>query len=247
MKEKALNQMVCTAATTYGKMVDQVDRTTANIKKMVECGYENGALGVLNTVWCPGDYCTMNDNMYGIVLGAAKSWNVHTPVDKELENKININFYGDKSLRVVDFMYELSAGVDTAPMNCLKLWYSQVKYDKGDKILIVDYDKPFTDFDGAVKMIARCGEIIDNLSEIQMQVPEKADIYDDLIKSAEGVAISCKLFLKVAGVEGYQDKAKLFNDVQLWLERFSKSWRRENTESELRERIWHLNDIFTVM
>lgn len=247
LKEKGLRQMVCTAATTYGKMVDQVDRTSANIRKMVECGYENGAVGVLNTVWCPGDYCTMNDNMYGIVLGAAKSWNVHTPVDKELDNKININFYGDKSERVVDFMYELSAGVDIAPMDCMKPWYKAVKFDEGDKILKIDYDNAFSDFDGAIKMIARCDEIIEALSEIRMQVPQKADIYDDLIKSAEGVAISCKLFLKASGAEGYQDKAKLYNDVQLWLERFSESWRRENTESELRERIWFFNDLFTII
>ncbi len=247
LKEIGLKQMVCTAATTYGKMVDQVDRTTANIKKMLECGYENGAVGVLNTIWCPGDYCTMNDNMYGIILGAAKSWNVHTAVDKELENKINVNFYGDMSLSVVDYMYELSAGVDIAPMNCLKMWYNEMKYNKGDKILKIDYVNPFTNANGAKKMIARCGEIIEELNEIRIQVPDKADVYDDLIKSAEGVALSCKFFLKAAGAEEYQDKAQIYNDTQLWLERFSKSWRRENTESELRWRLWFFNDLFTVI
>ena len=88
-------QIVCPGTTTWNRFCEDVDVEEENICKMAEYGYKHGAIGVLNTNWGDwGNPCSMELGMYGMVLGAAKSWAVDTAVTEEFYSAVNSLLYG---------------------------------------------------------------------------------------------------------------------------------------------------------
>ncbi len=87
-------QIVCPGTTTWNRFCEDIDVEEENICKMAEYGYKYGALGVLNTNWGDwGNPCSMELGMYGLVLGAAKSWAIDTAVDEAFYAAVNALLY----------------------------------------------------------------------------------------------------------------------------------------------------------
>ncbi len=79
-----------------------------NISLMAEYGHKHGALGVLNANW--GDYghtCSLELSLYGLVLGAEKSWTVATKVGEEFSKKVDFLLYQQEG--ALDALKEVSA------------------------------------------------------------------------------------------------------------------------------------------
>ncbi len=94
VKESGFKQIVCPGTSSWASLIELTMHSVPNITKLAKGGYDQGAIGLLNTCW--GDYghpahpecCT-----YSIVLGACIAWNKDTRADEEFEQKVSRVFY----------------------------------------------------------------------------------------------------------------------------------------------------------
>jgi len=95
-KFAALNrtQIVCPGTSTWSRFCETVDQEEQNICKMADYGHRHGAVGMLNTNWGDwGNPCSLELAMYGMVLGAAKSWAIATEPNEAFQADIDALLY----------------------------------------------------------------------------------------------------------------------------------------------------------
>lgn len=87
-KNAGLQQMVCPGVWGWNQIFPNVDASSKNIINFVRDGQAAGAIGMLNTTWDDDGETLFEMSWYGIVLGAAASWQAGT-VD---QNKFDADF-----------------------------------------------------------------------------------------------------------------------------------------------------------
>lgn len=87
-KNAGLQQMVCPGVWGWNQIFPNVDVSSKNIINFVRDGQAAGAIGMLNTTWDDDGETLFEMSWYGIVLGAAASWQAGT-VD---QNKFDADF-----------------------------------------------------------------------------------------------------------------------------------------------------------
>ena len=106
-------QIVCPGIQAWNRFCERISSAEKNIPNMAEFGRKYGAVGMLNTNW--GDWGHQNSielSMYGLVLGAAKSWNIDMPIDENYYEALNTYLYENKQgvqmLKIVsDMQYKI--------------------------------------------------------------------------------------------------------------------------------------------
>jgi hypothetical protein len=73
-KEAGLDQFVCPGVQTWNQIFPNEDTAVKNIVNFVRDGQEAGALGMMNTQWDDDGESLFETAWYGVVLGAAASW-----------------------------------------------------------------------------------------------------------------------------------------------------------------------------
>jgi hypothetical protein len=73
-KEAGLDQFVCPGVQTWNQIFPNEDTAIKNIVNFVRDGQEAGALGMMNTQWDDDGESLFETAWYGVVLGAAASW-----------------------------------------------------------------------------------------------------------------------------------------------------------------------------
>lgn len=73
-KNAGLQQMVCPGVWGWNQIFPNVDVSSKNIINFVRDGQAAGAIGMLNTTWDDDGETLFETSWYGIVLGAAASW-----------------------------------------------------------------------------------------------------------------------------------------------------------------------------
>ena len=73
-KNAGLQQLVCPGVWGWNQIFPNVDASSENIINFVRDGQSAGALGMLNTTWDDDGESLFEMGWYGIVLGAAASW-----------------------------------------------------------------------------------------------------------------------------------------------------------------------------
>ncbi|MDQ3908188.1 MAG: beta-N-acetylhexosaminidase, partial [Acidobacteriota bacterium] len=73
-KDAGLEQFVCPGVQTWNQIFPNEDAAVKNIANFVRDGQEAGALGMLNTEWDDDGESLFENAWYGVVLGAAASW-----------------------------------------------------------------------------------------------------------------------------------------------------------------------------
>jgi hypothetical protein len=73
-KDAGLDQFVCPGVQTWNQIFPNDDAAVKNIVNFVRDGQEAGALGMLNTEWDDDGESLYETAWYGVVLGAAASW-----------------------------------------------------------------------------------------------------------------------------------------------------------------------------
>ena len=73
-KDAGLEQFVCPGVHSWNQVFPAHDLTVKNVVNFVRDGQEAGALGMLNTQWDDDGESLFEATWYGIVLGAAASW-----------------------------------------------------------------------------------------------------------------------------------------------------------------------------
>ena len=73
-KDAGLDQFVCPGVWNWNQIFPNVEASSKNIINFVRDGQKAGALGMMNTTWDDDGESLFEMTWYGIVLGAAASW-----------------------------------------------------------------------------------------------------------------------------------------------------------------------------
>ena len=79
-----------------------------NIANLCRDGYKNGALGVINTCWDDFGESLINSALYGLALGAERSWNAASLQERSTETDFTIHFMGSLSSDIYEHLEALS-------------------------------------------------------------------------------------------------------------------------------------------
>lgn len=212
-------QIVCPGTGTWTNFVENVATEEVNICRMAELGYRYGAEGVLNTNW--GDFgnpCSLELAMYGMVLGAAKSWTVQTKADESFRKAVNHLLYRNEY--GAEYLVRLSGiGRQMRWYNFVEI-YSNCIYDKKLKV-----DIPAENV--LVETQKACEDFMRQLSKEQW---ENDEYRRELLLAAEGIALMSELTAQAAGYS-----MPRHTDTEIWLKKYRQKWLEKNKESELSE------------
>ncbi len=213
--EKGLTQIVCPGNNSWYSFIEFIDVSIPNISKMVLSGYQNKALGMLNTNW--GDYghpahteCTL----YGTVFSACISWNVDTKADSEFNKDISKLVYGT-DLDMSDILLKLGRAQKTAHWLHLYDWVENRNAEK--------FTASVEEIEGS---ITDCKEICEKLNGCGYPL--------SVIKiTAKGVELLNHAVLQIKSVGKLEGKWR--SNANLWFEEYKKCWLKSSKPSELGE------------
>ncbi len=104
-----VKQYVCPGVQGWNSLINVMPDAYANISRMCTYAHQYEAEGVLNTDW--GDMGHPNHpdfSAFGLILGAAFSWNSHIPSFDEICRQVSVVEYRDFSETVMDCIAKIS-------------------------------------------------------------------------------------------------------------------------------------------
>ena len=216
-REAGYRQLLCPGTSCWNQMSEVVNYAEQNIIKMIRSGHENGAMGSLNTAW--GDYghtAALNTTLFGIVLGAALSWNKDENVpSKEFDDRVSYLVYGDSTGKAVTYLRELGDCCQTFNWAVLCVQYF------GGTTWMQCSTNP--------KDMVACANKALKLADKFRSLPVQNEIIEDLTIACEGQYLMCLFSARYHGLKKYAPEGF----TEDWCKRYAASWRRDNKESEL--------------
>ena len=104
-KNAGLQQMVCPGVWGWNQIFPNVDTSSKNIINFVRDGQAAGAIGMLNTTWDDDGETLFEQGWYGIVLGAAASWQTGTVDQSRFDADFDWAFFrndgGDQFVKAI--------------------------------------------------------------------------------------------------------------------------------------------------
>lgn len=209
--------IVCPGTTSWFRFCENVDVEEKNITLMADYGYKHGAMGVLNTNW--GDWanpCCIELAMYGMVLGAAKSWTVNTAVNNEFYADVSHLLYGNEN--GFDCLIKLSRLQDKVTWKMLAENYFIVKFGREGEINFLTAEE-----------VSNIQEEYLDLKDLLSKTKFVDNEYrEEMLIAAEACAVMAELVAKTVGV-----KVNRITDTKQWFNKYSKKWLAKNKPSEL--------------
>ncbi len=222
-KDLGRTQIVCPGTTSWSRFCECVDREEANIIKMADYGYKYGALGVLNTNW--GDYgnpASIEMALYGLVLGAAKSWAIDTYPTDEFRADVNTLLY--KNANAMQYLIAISDAQNKINWN--DTVYSGYRHRNG-----IEYNNPIDE-----ERLAAIQEIYRTvMPKITAEEWTTDDFKAEMLLALEGVCVLAELAAKLSHIE----TERLTNTAD-FLARYRAKWLEKNKVSE----VARIEDIF---
>lgn len=210
-------QITCPGTSSWSRLVEGIEVADQNITKMLDYGCKYNALGMLNTNW--GDYgnpCSIELATHGLVLGAAKAWNIKTEPDDDFNACINALEY--KNSDTVKYLKQLDHAHKSIGWNNLVHCFSNFTHTA--KIDVIYPTK-----DELTNSISICTRIVDELSN---QVWTRDNYRKQILIAAEGIWVMAELYARLADY----DMART-SSTKHWLSQYRASWLESNKESEL--------------
>jgi len=103
-KDAGLDEFVCPGAGGWNQIFPNVDTSSKNIVNFVHDGQTAGALGMMNKTWDDDGESLFEMSWYGIVLGAAASWQQEAVDSKSFDADFDWVFFrneGDQFVRAI--------------------------------------------------------------------------------------------------------------------------------------------------
>ena len=215
--EMGRKQIVCPGTSTWSRLCEDVDVEEKNISLMAEYGYKYGAIGMLNTNWGDwGNPCSLDLAMYGLVLGAEKSWSAKTEINNELYNRVNFILF--KNDNGIQYLKELNRMHKFVSWNAFSANYFDYRYNS---------PKPHRDC--LFVDLPQVQKAYKNLSDKLKSEKWVNDEYrQEMLISAEGVCLIAELSQKILG----KDISRITNAYE-WLNKYKTKWLQKNKPSEL--------------
>ena len=208
--------IVCPGCSNWNWLCENIEISEKNICRMAEYGYHHGALGVLNTSWGDwGNPCSLDLSMYGMVLGAEKSWSVKTEPDNSFYSNVNYLLYkNENGMHLLIALCRMHTSVSWTAF-CQRYF---------------DLQSQGTTEQPPVTREALGSVQADYLSlKTRLGSPWTQDTYrQEMLCCAEGLCVMAELSAKSAGIP-----VRRLTDTEAWLARYSQNWLAGNKPSEL--------------
>lgn len=108
-KDAGLEQFVCPGVHNWNQIFPNLDASSKNITNFVRDGQASGALGMMNTSWDDDGESLFEMAWYGIVLGAAASWQ-NKAVDREVfDDSFDWAFFRNDGDEFTDALHALGS------------------------------------------------------------------------------------------------------------------------------------------
>ena len=108
-KDAGLEQFVCPGVWGWNQIFPNVDSSSKNIINFVRDGQVAGATGMLNTTWDDDGESLFEMTWYGIVLGAAASWQSQAVDQKTFDSDFDWAFFRNEGDQFVDVIRALGS------------------------------------------------------------------------------------------------------------------------------------------
>ena len=211
-------KLVSPSTCNFYRLIENPRISEKNIQTMAQYGLKYGAGGMMNTNW--GDYghaCSLELSMFGIVVGAQKSWNFENAVDDELKKAINLLVY--KNDKGCEYLFRASAVHERANYCLFVRYYSN---------LLHKWEIPWTKYPEEEKLREAPTEAKALVEELSSQKWERDEFRLELISAVEGSAVIAELFAEHMGIE-----LERWTNTEKWLKNYRTLWLKRNKESEL--------------
>lgn len=220
-------QIVCPGTSSWNRLCENVGVEEKNISLLAEYGYKHGALGLLNTNWGDwGNPCSLELAMYGLVLGAEKSWSVKTEINDDFYNRVNFILFENEN--GIQYLKELSDMHNLISWKGFCFNYFKHRYKTNDK----DQCAVLCDLD---ELQNKCQKFSDKL-ESEKWIND--EYRQEMLLSAEGICLIAELSTKILG----KACARITNTYE-WLNKYKNKWLQKNKPSEL----YRIEEMFTYL
>lgn len=224
VKDCGFEQIVCPGTSSWSSLVELTMHSVPNIMKLAKGGYDNGAIGILNTCW--GDYghpahpecCT-----YGIVLGACVAWNKDTRADEDFEKKVSRIYYKSDN-NIIALINDLAL----SHLNKKTLDYCSNTYLE---CYMWYHHKKIENFKSTVEEIEESLNTARSIRDSLRDVKGDEELLRCLRNSADGIVLLNEVALEVK-TNGVVSKA-WHEAKDAWLEEFKNCWLLSSKRSEL--------------
>jgi hexosaminidase len=112
-KDAGLEQWICPGVWGWNQIFPNVDASSTNIINFVRDGQAAGSQGMLNTTWDDDGESLFEMTWYGIVLGAAASWQPQAVDVKTFDHSFDWSFFRNDGDQFVNAIHALGS-VNTA-------------------------------------------------------------------------------------------------------------------------------------
>ena len=237
--ESKVPQYVCPSTTGWNRMINWLDNSSENIRRMIQYADKYDAYGILNTDW--GDYGHVNllgSTMPMVIYGAALSWNPHgLESDDSADPIISKSYYGNEE--IVPLLRKISR---QQPANWSYINFHLEK-DYANQSVISPYFEIMENLDTK--------EIYDSVANVKALKKEMLSLaptfkqnqridFNEFIVMSDLMALTQESFLyfmkydmKVEKVELTRSAHHIAQDIEITIESYKKVWRDRNRESEL--------------
>lgn len=248
--ELGRKQILCPGTGSWRRLCEDVAVEEQNISNMARYGHKYGALGILNTNWGDwGNPASLELAMYGMVLGAAKSWSVDMLVDDTFRDAVNELLYGAAGENCED-NEKCTAGKNCADgENCKEMKSDPVQIlrqisDAQDEVKWMPFAKACMEHRYQKELDPELPPFVftkENLDRVQdtyrtcKELLEKQkwgydEAREEMLIAIEGICVMAELTAKLKGI----DSPRL-TDTRAWIQKYSEKWEEKNKPCELSE------------
>ena len=215
--ESGRNQIVCSGTSSWNSFAEDIIVEEGNITTLTKYAYKYNSIGLLNTNWGDfGNIASITMSAYGLILGAALSWNKETISDSNFRKEASMAAYGN--IEIIDILSEIS------DIRKYLSWYKVINGKAGEvqdgyieKPTLEEYKKIL----GKLKFMMEKASVLLYTSDT---------IKREVLNAIGGFEVMTFLCSKV---DGYAINFDF--DCNSWLEEFSELWTMKNKISELNE------------
>ncbi len=237
--ERGFSQICCTGTSCWDNFIENIYISTGNISSFAAHAKKYGTNGVLNTNW--GDFghvCPFNCNLYGLLFGAEKCWNVSSATDSEFEVAASLLLYGIREFNMAESLRNLAKAGSSCSWSDFIIWHSATHLEEKEMPLAFGRG-PAGEYtaDDVISHIEICRAEREKLATLG----RNDSIVCDLMLSCKALELMNRLVLCINNVEGYTDKSALQAEFDLWLEDYSAAWLRDDKPSDL----WRIKEFIS--
>ena len=219
-------QIVCPSTNSWLRFCEIVEREESNIITLAEYGYKYGALGMLTTNWGDwGHLASLESSIYGLVLGAAKSWAIDTKATDKFHEQVNERFYHNP--RALEYLTEI--GRLQNHINHQNILRAAEHHKHG-----IEYETPISKETIELAQSVYC----ELYPKIASEDWTHEDFKDEQLLSLEGMTVLAELGGKLAGLS-----FERVTDTEKFLKKFAEKWLKKNKPSEL----WRIEEVLRYM